>query len=372
MTLLAGFHGCCSPATAAPRTWRSERRLPADERAELEGLIGFFVNTLVLADRLSGDPTFREFLAVYRETALGAYAHQDLPFERLVQALRPERHSSRSPLFQVMFSVEREAEGGLALPGLTCERFPLPLRAAKFDLDLTVFESKHGRLRGTFGPRRSSSSRLRSSVSPTTSNTFSPPLSPTPVGGSRSCRCSAPPSATGCSSSGTQRRPSCRPGVCTNCLGPGGMQPESWSADRRRTAAQLRRAQCPRQPPRPSPARTRRRPRSPSRDLSWAECQPGHALLATLKAGGAYVPLDLDYPRERLAFMLADTAAPVLITHAGLCERLPVLSRRPCHSRRGCRNHRRLLSDNIHRTPRLPITSPTSSTPPALRGCQKA
>ena len=107
-------------------------------RTEIEGLIGFFVNTLVLRTDLSGNPTFQELLERVRETSLQAYAYQDIPFERVVEELRPERSGSRSPLFQVMLAIDDSARSVLRLSELTVETELLGNVAAKFDLALML------------------------------------------------------------------------------------------------------------------------------------------------------------------------------------------------------------------------------------------
>jgi amino acid adenylation domain-containing protein len=112
-------------------------------RTEIEGLIGFFVNTLALRTNFSGNPTFKELLARVREMALGAYAHQDLPFEKLVEELKPERSLSHSPLFQVLFNMVGQGDFKLDLLGITTERFSFPEAQSKFDLTLYVAEQKN-------------------------------------------------------------------------------------------------------------------------------------------------------------------------------------------------------------------------------------
>jgi len=113
-------------------------------REEIEGLIGFFVNTLVMRSDLSGDPTFRELLRRVQDTALGAYAHQDLPFEKLVQELNPERDLSRSPILQVLFSFLNTPTQPVALPGLEVVRAAGEGGASKVDLSLYAIEVPEG------------------------------------------------------------------------------------------------------------------------------------------------------------------------------------------------------------------------------------
>ncbi|MFB7333683.1 amino acid adenylation domain-containing protein [Streptomyces adustus] len=143
MVLLAGFQallarwsGGTDIAVGAPIAGR--------ERAELESLIGFFVSTLVLRTDLSGDPSFEELVTRARETALGAYAHQDVPFERLVEEVQPERDLSRHPLFQVMLVLNDETGELPAPPGLTVEPVVLGNGGSKFDLSLYLTEDADG------------------------------------------------------------------------------------------------------------------------------------------------------------------------------------------------------------------------------------
>jgi amino acid adenylation domain-containing protein len=148
MTLLAGFQillwrytGQQDIVVGSPianRNW-----------AEIEGLIGFFVNTLVLRTNLAGNPSFEELLKRVREVALGAYAHQDLPFESLVEQLQPQRDLSHTPLFQVMFVLQNTPMSALELPGLTLTPLESDNDSAKFDLSLYMTETESG-LVGSF------------------------------------------------------------------------------------------------------------------------------------------------------------------------------------------------------------------------------
>ncbi|KAB8141149.1 hypothetical protein F8S13_20305 [Chloroflexia bacterium SDU3-3] len=111
---------------------------------ELEGLVGLFINTLVLRVRLAGDPSFRALLGQVRATALAAYANQDVPFERVVEAVEPERSPSFSPLFQALLVYTEAAAAQVELPGLTLRPLPLHSGTAQFDLSLYLSELEDG------------------------------------------------------------------------------------------------------------------------------------------------------------------------------------------------------------------------------------
>ncbi|WP_308298743.1 non-ribosomal peptide synthetase [Streptomyces sp. GESEQ-35] len=106
----------------------------------LDDLVGFFVNTLVLRNDTSGNPTFRELLARTRETDLAAYSHQDVPFERLVEAINPQRSLARHPLFQVIFGLDATGGSALNLPGLTVAQESVPVEFSRFDLGFNFTE----------------------------------------------------------------------------------------------------------------------------------------------------------------------------------------------------------------------------------------
>ncbi|MEG4281922.1 amino acid adenylation domain-containing protein [Microcoleus sp. A006_D1] len=129
-------------------------------RSEIEALIGFFVNTLVLRTDCSGNPTFRDFLGRVREVTLGAYAHQDLPFEKLVEELHPERSLNRHPLFQVVFGLQNAPVDELELPELKLSSFHLETQTTRFDLELHLWEAAD-KFRSRYGEHWQDSQGLR-------------------------------------------------------------------------------------------------------------------------------------------------------------------------------------------------------------------
>jgi amino acid adenylation domain-containing protein len=141
MTLLAGLYvvlhrhsGAEDVVVGSPIANRN--------REETEGLIGFFVNTLALRVRVKGEESFAELLEGVKKAALGGYEHQDLPFEKLVEELQPERSLSYHPLFQVMFVLQNASEGTVRLPGLEVRGLRVEAEAAIFDLSLELREEK--------------------------------------------------------------------------------------------------------------------------------------------------------------------------------------------------------------------------------------
>ncbi|HEX7243109.1 MAG TPA: amino acid adenylation domain-containing protein, partial [Longimicrobiaceae bacterium] len=324
MTLLAGwqlllgrYSGQDDVSVGVPIAGRT--------RVETEGLIGFFVNTLVVRADLSGEPGFRELLARVRETTLGAYGHQDVPFERLVEELTPERSLAHTPFFQAMFSLQGAGRPPLRLGGLAAE----PLAGdrdepAKFDLTLDVVEDGE-RLHGTLTYRAdlwdgATAGRILDHFARLLDAVAADPDRPVgEVGflapGERervllAGRSDGPdPASLPPVHAQVAEQARLTPGAVAVEGAGGALSYAELDARAGRLAARLRALGVG-----PEARVGVCLERSPELAV---------ALLAVLRAGGAYLPLDPGYPSERLGWMLADSRVAVLLTETRLLDRLP-------------------------------------------------
>jgi aspartate racemase len=294
-------------------------------QVETEGLIGFFVNTLVLRTELSGNPTFRELLERVRQVALGAYAHQDLPFEKLVEELRPERSLSYTPLFQVMFVLQNTPmRQSLKLPGLTLQPWNLDSEIAMFDLSLAMWETEQG-LQGEW---EYNTDLFDAATITRMAGHFQTLLEG--IVANLEQRVSELPLLTA----------SERHQLLVEWNDTRGEYPLD------KCIHQLFEATVERTPD--AVAVMLEDQQLTYRELNIRANQLAHylqglgvepdvlvgisierslemvvGLLGILKAGGAYVPLDPAYPKERLSYMLSDSQVPILLTQDKLVSELP-------------------------------------------------
>ena len=290
---------------------------------ETEGLIGFFVNELVLRTDLSGEPTFVELLRRVKEVCLGAYAHQDVPFEKLVEELQPERDLSRSPLFQVKLVLQNVPQESLRLGGLQLSRVDVERATAKFDLMLTLAEGN-----GLSGVLEYNTDLFESERMERLLRHFEALLQGIVAEPQR--RLSELPLL------GAEELETLRGWSEQQCdYEPAALVQELFEAQAARTPEAVAIV-------------------SGTAALSFGELngranQLAHylraqgvgpevvvglyversvemvvGLLGILKAGGAYVPLDPAYPRTRVEYMLADAQVQLVLTQGSLLERLPV------------------------------------------------
>ncbi|MBW4685858.1 MAG: amino acid adenylation domain-containing protein [Komarekiella atlantica HA4396-MV6] len=292
-------------------------------RAEIEGLIGFFVNTLVLRTNLAGNPSFEELLKRVREVALGAYAHQDLPFELLVEELRPQRDLSHTPLFQVMFVLQNAPMSALELPGLTFSPLESNSDSAKLDLTLYITETVEGLL----GNLEYNTDLFEESSIQRMAAHLQTLLERIVVNSKQ--RLSELPLLTKSEQyqlivewNDTEVK---YPQQCIHELFEAQVEktPDAVAvvfADQELTYSQLN--------TKANQLGHYLQALGVKPEVLVGICLERSlemviGLLAILKAGGAYIPLDPAYPQQRLAFILEDTQASVLLTQTSLLQAIP-------------------------------------------------
>ncbi|HEV2395159.1 MAG TPA: amino acid adenylation domain-containing protein [Verrucomicrobiae bacterium] len=293
-------------------------------RVETEGLIGFFVNTLPLRTRLNGDPAFEELLARVRQVTVGAYAHQDLPFERLVEELQPERSLSHLPFTKVMFVIQNDVLQQINLPGAQLQFVENEADTAKFDLTLLVQERARGLVaRAEYNCdlfRGESIERLLQHFETLLEGIVDAPgrrLSQLPILSAAETKQML---SDWNSNAREYPRDKCvhelfeaqaqrHPDTIAILFGQASITYGELNARANQLAHYLKGLNV--GPDVPVGICLRR-----SVDMIIG-------LLGILKAGGVYVPLDPAYPKDRLAFMLEDTQAGVLLTQQTLLAQMP-------------------------------------------------
>jgi amino acid adenylation domain-containing protein len=293
-------------------------------RAELEDLVGFFINTLVLRTDLSGDPDFREVLRRVREVTLSAYEHQEVPFERVVEEVHPERSLSRTPLFQVMFVLQNAARAVFGLEGVRAAPLGVETTTAKFDLTLTLAETPQG-LSGwleyatdLFDPATAARMRwhLRVLLEAIASDPGRPVSELPLLDGDERRRVLAEWNATGrayprrqCIHHLFEQQAGRTPGAVALRFGGESFTYAELNRRANRLAHHLRRLGV--------------GPEVRVGIMVERSVELLVGLLAILKTGGAYVPLEPGYPAERLLYVLQDSRVPVLLTQERLLDRVP-------------------------------------------------
>ncbi|GER90174.1 hypothetical protein KDW_43360 [Dictyobacter vulcani] len=293
-------------------------------RREIEDLIGFFVNTLVLRTDLSGNPSVREVIHRVRKITLGAYAHQDLPFEKIVEKLQPERDLSRQPLFQVMFIFQNFPMPALELSDISLSPMLMENGTAKFDLTLSLEDTAQG-LNGWFEYNtdlfdRATIERMYQhwilllehialNVEEQIANV---PLLPAAERHELLVQWNATQADYPqlCAHELFEQQVERTPDLPAVVFGPEQLSYRQLNQRANRLARRL----CA-QGVGPDSLVGLCVERSPEMIIG---------LLGILKAGAAYVPLDQSYPQERLAFMLQDARVTVLLTQTSLLDALPV------------------------------------------------
>jgi amino acid adenylation domain-containing protein/non-ribosomal peptide synthase protein (TIGR01720 family)/FkbM family methyltransferase len=289
------------------------------ERAEIQGLIGFFINTLVFRTKLSGDQTFRELLQDVKATAIAAYAHQELPFMKLVEELRPERSTSYQSLFQVLFTVEHAPDKGMSLPGLKLRSFKVDPGTATVDLALILEEHAHGMTvfvqYATDLFDRATIARMLEHFEILLEAIVSNPdqrLNELPLLGTEERRLL------------DQWNDNIKDYAYEGCVH------HLFEDHARQTPDALAVAQLTYRElnERANQLAHHLRSLGVGAEIKVGVCLPRSiemviGLLAILKAGGSYVPLDPSSPLERLSFMLEDARMPVLLTYEAMADELP-------------------------------------------------